>query len=146
MKRTTTVGVAAELAAIPKLARPELLLRWKELFGSHPPTGLSTRLLRHAVAYQVQAQALGGLSRETERKLIGLAGTGQDRPIKIEAKGHSALIQPGVRLVREWHGRIYTVDVLEKGYLHDGRTYRSLSEIARAITGARWSGPRFFAP
>jgi hypothetical protein len=51
---------------------------------------------------------------------------------------------PGTRLIREWHGQTHLVDVLEKGMLYQGRTYRSLSEVARVITGARWSGPRFF--
>ena len=84
--------------------------------------------------YETQARALGGLSRVTERRLKK-ASLGAAAPPRAKA---------GTRLVREWNGRTYQVEVVEGGYVMDGKSWRSLSAIARHITGAHWSGPRFF--
>ena len=78
------------------------------------------------------------------RKLRRLARSGHVGNRESTKSATFKELAPGSRLVREWNGRTYTVDVLETGYLCDGQDYRSLSEVARAITGARWSGPRFF--
>jgi len=137
-------SLAVELAGIPCLPRKALVARWRKAHGRPPPKGISRRLLEYAVAYNFQAKALGGLKPGTRRKLSQVP--------KPSAKGGSSEIQSrqrqrlpaGSRLIREWHGRTYTVDVHESEFVYDGERYASLSQVARAITGTRWSGPRFF--
>jgi hypothetical protein len=96
---------------------------------------MSPSLLRLALAWEIQARAYGGLSRETRRTLDQLAA----------AKTRTTSVSPGMRLVREWNGRAHVVVVGDDGVIRwDEREWRSLSEVARAITGTRWSGPAFF--
>lgn len=130
-----------EISAIPDLSRSDLTELWIEAFGRAPPTGLSRRLLEHAAAYRLQARNSGGLKPASRRKLQKWSTAG---PNNAPPSTKPAGLPPGSRLFREWHGRVYTVDVLETGFSYDGNQYGSLSQIARAITGARWSGPRFF--
>ena len=137
-------ALAGELAALPLLPRAALVERWTETYGHPPPKGISRRLLEYAAAYQVQSRALGGLKPAVRRKLRQQDASERNQPSPT-AKGKAPKTLPsGSRLVREWHGTVHTVDVLDNGVLYNGRRYRSLSEVARAITGARWSGPRFF--
>ena len=123
-----------EIAALDALSTPELRLRWSALTGTPVPR-VSPALLRMALAWELQARAHGGLSRETTRTLDQLArGVTRTQP-------QSA----GMRLVREWQGRVHVVTVSEDQVIRwDGREWGSLSEVARAITGTRWSGPAFF--
>ena len=141
---TGTPPVQDKIAALPDLSRAALIEQWTTAYGRPPPKGLSRRLLEYAAAYNLQSKAFGGLKPTVRRKLRQPTGSGHvgspAAPRAAASKGLSA----GSRLVREWHGRTYTVDALETGFLCDGQHYRSLSEVARAITGARWSGPRFF--
>lgn len=137
--------VAQNLAAIPDLTRAELVERWIMAYGQPPPKGLSRRLLDYDAAYRVQTQAFGGPSPAQRGKLRRLIGPNRgDTSAPAPKAGVSKTPSLGTRLVREWHGKTYTVEVLESGFLCDEQHYRSLSEVARAITGARWSGPRFF--
>lgn len=136
-RQLDAVGVAEELSAIPELSREELIARWEKSYRHPPPKGISRRLLEYSAAYQLQVKAFGGLSVTAKRKLKQKA-----RPSKKQKT--SKTLVPGTRLVREWHGETHNVDVLKKGFTYEGEVYASLSEIARAITGARWSGPRFF--
>jgi DUF2924 family protein len=132
------------LAEITALDMPALRAMWADMFGRQPPKGLSRRLLEHAAAYDVQAKTHGGLKPAVRRKLLQSAPS---RPRPVDGKSRRdrpGSLSPGSRLVREWHGRSHTVEVVDRGFLYAGRRYRSLSEVARAITGARWSGPRFF--
>jgi hypothetical protein len=136
-------SVEDRLAEIPHLDMAALRASWTEQFGRPPPLTLSRRFLELAAAYHVQAQAYGGLKPATRRRLLQLAakpGDSKDGP-RRKRKAPLAL---GTRLVREWHGRAHSVEVAEDGFVYGGRRYRSLSGIARTITGARWSGPRFF--
>jgi DUF2924 family protein len=99
-------------------------------------------LLVRTIAYRMQELAYGGLSKATQRKLIALTK-------ELQTKGSIASdpnpqVRPGARLVREWRGRTHTVVVTEDGFKYAGQTYLSLSKIAQTITGAHWSGPRFF--
>ncbi len=139
----TALSLDERLAAIETMSRAGLIERWQAIYRRPPPKGISQRLLRLAVAYDLQAKALGGLSPAARRMLR------QPEP-KAGAKARQTKIRgqlnPGSRLVREWHGRTYSVEVVDGGFLYEGQRYRSLSEIARLITGARWSGPRFFQP
>ncbi len=136
--------MANELAAIPDLSRTDLVKRWAAASGRPPPKGLSRRLLEYAAAWHLQSQAFGGLTPAVRRRLHRSAKPSEGRTSRVPRTAGSKSPPPGSRLVREWHGRTYTVDVLETGFLFDGQRYGSLSQVARAITGARWSGPRFF--
>src|SRR5260370_16161070 len=123
---------------------PALQAVWTGIFGALPPKGLSRRLLEHAAAYDLQAKALGGLKPAVRRKLLQ-SGRIRPSPVDRSPRRHRpGPLSPGSRLVREWRGRSHTVEVVDRGVLYAGRRYRSLSEVARTITGARWSGPRFF--
>lgn len=137
-------GVAEQLAALPDLPREVLVEKWIVAYGRPPPKGLSRRLLVYAAAYHIQVQAFGGLKPALRRKLRQVAKANGSDPTPLAPLAKAKILSPGSRLVREWHGKTYQVDVIEGGFLCDGRRYRSLSGVARAITGARWSGPRFF--
>jgi hypothetical protein len=132
------------LRAIPKLADSTLAEAWAALFGRPPPRGLSRRLLELAAAYQAQANVYGGLHLSTRRKLIDMARRRATATEKKPERKPRVTLSRGTRLVREWHGRTCTVEVSEQGFLYAGQRYGSLSAVARAITGARWSGRRFF--
>ena len=136
--------IAGELSAIPGLTRGELIGLWEKAHGRPPPKGLSRRLLEYSAAYRVQVKASGGLKAMVRRKLRAGAASGERTSKSTPAQCRSRALSPGTRLVREWHGVPHTVEVLEKGFFYDSKTYRSLSRIAHVITGARWSGPRFF--
>lgn len=137
------------LAALPVLSTVELRAEWRRLFRQTPPL-LSRDLLVRALAYRAQELAHGGLTRATQHRLRTLGETISDADRKGDRLGTATpaprpvTLSPGARLVREWHGRTHVVSVTADGFEHEGRRYRSLSHIARAITGAHWSGPRFF--
>jgi hypothetical protein len=129
------------LEALPALSPAELRSEWRRLYRSQPPR-LSRDLLIRAIAYRMQELRYGGLSKTIKRKLVTLATAPQsDGEIALEPVQK---ISRGARLVREWNGRTHTVTVQEEGFTYAGRSYRSLTAIAREITGAHWSGPRFF--
>lgn len=139
MKAGTTAG--DRIAGIRDLDREALVNRWRSVYGQPPPKGISRRLLERAAAYAVQAKAHGGLKPKTRKILLRIAEGGAD---DTTAKPPKSDLAPGSRLLREWNGRTHQVDVTGEGFIWNGETYRSLSAVARAITGARWSGPRFF--
>jgi len=133
--------VSRVLEALPALTPDELRREWRRLYRSQPPR-LSRDLLVRAIAYRIQEMRYGGLSRAASRKLAALV---QARRSDAEiAQDSITRLKAGARFVREWNGRTHTVTVEEDGYIYAGRNYRSLTAIARDITGARWSGPRFF--
>jgi hypothetical protein len=140
----TNPALEKRLAEIPQLDMAALRATWADIYGRPPPKFMSRRLLELAAAYDAQAKVYGGLKPTTRRKLLQIASTRTGSPAGATRRKPRATLAPGSRLVREWQGRPHTVEVLEGGFLYAGRRYRSLSEIARAITGARWSGPRFF--
>ena len=118
-----------------ELDRAALLEAWRDTFPEVPPQRLSSPFLRRFIAFELQARRRGDLPKGFQKRL--------NAAIAPKAKSSVAL-KPGGRLLREWNGATHTVDVIEDGFLFQGERYRSLSAIARAITGARWSGPRFF--
>jgi hypothetical protein len=133
--------VSRLLEALPALSPDELRNEWRRLYRNQPPR-LSRDLLVRAIAYRIQELRYGGLSKATSRKLAALV---QARRSDGEiASAAAQRIRAGARLVREWSGRTHNVTVEEEGFTYAGRSYRSLSAIAREITGAPWSGPRFF--
>jgi len=128
----------AELAALPKLSRQQLKDRWRDLYRVAPPAAFTPDLLARGIAWRLQEQALGGLPDEV-RRLLGANEGDEKKPRK-----RSATLKQGNRLVRRWRGRTYVVETGADGFSYEGGHYRSLSEIARLITGTRWSGPKFF--
>ena len=130
-------AVGREIAALEELDRTVLLECWRVAFGRDAPPRLSRILKELAIAYDLQAKTFGGLSARTIRALKA-AARADSKPAT------NRLASCGVRLVREWNGALHEVEVLEDGYLWRGQRHRSLSAIARAITGTKWSGPRFF--
>jgi len=131
-----------EIDALTDLTRAELVERWRTHYRIDPPKGISQRLLVRAIAYEMQAKRYGGLKPTTDRRLRMIASStaNGDRGGRKSA----STLHPGARLVREWNGVSHVVEVIEGGFVWNGDRHRSLSAIARAITGARWSGPRFF--
>ena len=140
--RLDAARVAEELTEIPGLSRAELVARWEKAYRCPPPKGISRRLLEYSAAYQVQVRAFGGLTAASRRKLKQPKPE-NGRPVCRQKKAPKALAS-GTRLVREWHGQKHHVEVLREGVAYNGHLYASLSEVARVLTGARWSGPRFF--
>lgn len=137
-----TLDVKDRLALLPKMGRAELLALWSELYKQPPPPQLRRGLLIKFLAYRIQEQAYGGLSPATRKRLRELAHKFERDP-NAEIAG-APRIKPGTRLIRDWGGKTYHVTVLDNGYEYAGQRYSSLSEIARLITGTRWSGPLFF--
>ena len=130
-----------KIAELQALDTPALRTLWGEAFGGPPPKRITRDLLLRALAYHVQERVLGGLRPATRRRLARAAmDIGSERR---PATG-PLTIKPGTRVLREWHGVIHEVIVLEEGVRYCGQTWRSLSAVAREITGVRWSGPSFF--
>lgn len=119
------------------MGRAALLAAWSDLFGFPAPKGISRTFLRRFIAYELQVQERGGLPKHVARALT--------RPSSdVKPKMPSPALKSGGRLLREWNGVTHVVDVTDGGFVWNGQTWRSLSAIAREITGAQWSGPRFF--
>ena len=136
------IDIAAELARLEALTNFELRGEWRRLHDLQPPKSLSRELLLRGITYKIQERAFGGLSKSILRKLTGT------EPEVSSAESRRAAprtaVKPGTRLVREWNGDTHTVLVHADCVEWRGTRYRSLSVVAREITGAHWSGPRFF--
>lgn len=141
---TSTDTIPARLAALKTTPTPELKTQWRELFDSEPPP-FNRRYLESRLAYRIQELAYGGLKPETVRRLerLGEDLDGGDKK-KRSARADHGMPIIGTRLVREWQGVEHVVTVTADGFEWQGRLYRSLSAIARAITGTRWNGWVFF--
>jgi hypothetical protein len=130
------------LVRLPELDLGELRQQWRALYKANASPHLSRELLVRAVAYRMQEAALGGLRPKRQRQLRHFA-----QQLKESGEGRIRSrpeLKPGTRLVREWRGRTYEVLVLDDGFSWQGTPYRSLSALARKITGTAWSGPLFF--
>ncbi len=134
--------VEVQVAALEGLTTADLRIEWSRLYRATPPTRLSRNLLIRGVAYRVQEHAHGGLSLGTQRMLRSLCEGSEQRGGPAAAPG--VTLKPGTKLVREWRGHVHTVNVLDDGFEFQGECYRSLTAIARRITGSHWSGPMFF--
>lgn len=134
-------ALSQRLDALMDLSLYDLRQQWRRLYRMQPPARLSRDLLTRGIAYRLQEQQLGGLPKAVRRRLAAAdpafarPGAGRSAPLTIK---------PGTRLVRQWRGVTHIVLVGTDHVEWNGQCYRSLSEVARAITGARWSGPRFF--
>jgi hypothetical protein len=141
MEVGSNATVEAELDRLSSMPIVELRARWRALFKSEPPKAFGPDLLRRSIAYRIQEDAYGGLDRATKRLLRQLKAQMRKTPGKIVLPRR---IKAGAVLVRRWKGESHRVMVLDEGFAYEGKTYESLSVIARDITGTRWNGPRFF--
>jgi hypothetical protein len=130
-----------EIARLRGLDLLGLQARWRTMFGRRAPAHLPRHLLLRIIAYRLQADVHGDLDPATVRSLDRLAKPGSG---KSPALPDASTVRPGTLLVREWDGVLHRVMALDQGFAWNGTSYRSLSEVARAITGTRWNGPRFF--
>ena len=137
----STSQVSDRLEVLAELSVADLRLEWRRLFRADPPR-LSRDIMMRAIAYRLQEIAHGGASKVTQRRLMTLTAEFETGGTIAPPSGPK--IKPGSRLVREWHGRTHTVCVTDVGFEFQGKSYRSLTKIARDITGAQWSGPQFF--
>jgi hypothetical protein len=134
--------LAQDLADLPQLSDEDLNDQFRRLYSVALPARMRRPLLIRAIAYRVQEKTLGGLKPTTRRLLASVAAdAAARRTVHLLPKCE---IKPGSTLVREWHGVHHRLTVLEDGVQFGGERYRSLSEVARKITGSRWSGPLFF--
>ena len=135
-------SIQQRLAALPQLNKAELCILWRQLNEKDPPPKIRKELLLRVLAYRLQEQEFGGLNTAQSRQLRQLANA-------LEANPNTTVstrcpIKPGTRLIREWKHQVHVVEADTKGFEYKGNRYESLSEIARLITGTRWSGPLFF--
>jgi hypothetical protein len=145
------IDVEAEIGALAGLDLSALRGRWRDLYGSEAPVHMSPELMLRAIAHRIQEKAFGGLSASLKAKLASAAnavaragkrGGGSVQPPRV---CRDRLMKPGTKFLREWNGRMIEVIAMADGrYLYEGEAHRSLSAIARKITGTRWSGPTFF--
>ncbi len=126
-------SLEGDLAALAGLDLRELRQVWAGRYGAPPPLR-SPGFLRHLLAWRIQCGAEGGLDKQVLKVMTA----------PVAPKTRASAVREGSRLTREWQGRAYEVEAVEGGFLCDGASYASLSEVARAITGVRWNGPRFF--
>jgi len=135
-------ALEAEIGRLPALSLLELRNRWKTLFGHSGPKSLRRNFLARAVAYQMQVEAYGGLSVATKRRLREIANAVRNGD--ANAALGSSRIKPGTQMIRQWQNTTHTVTALAEGFEWNGRTYKSLSAVANAITGTNWNGFAFF--
>ena len=139
----TARSVIRQIDELNRMTMDQLRKRWKDLLGTDPGRMGRSYLIRR-LAYRIQELVYGGLSRDARQKLAALADDADAESTKIPRKRQATNLQPGTRLLRDWHNERFEVIVQEDGFLYDGKKYRSLSAVARAITGSYWSGNRFF--
>jgi len=159
-----TLNVRLRSAELEKLERKALLALWHRAYGGAPFKGARAGTLVRGLTYAEQSRALGGLRASTNRRLIAIAKAASNSSLEVNAPDRPDCsnttetanviavanptnlprLQLGSQIVREWNGKTYTVHATDQGYVLNGVTYGSLSAVAKAITGAHWSGPRFF--
>jgi hypothetical protein len=135
-------AIDIEIARLRGLDVGDLQSRWHTVFGRRPPPHLPRHLLFRVLAYRLQADHLGDLDGESKRLLDLPPEAAGERAVVMASR--TPTLRPGTVLGREWNGQMQRVAVLIDGFAWNGKTYPSLSKVAFAITGTRWSGPRFF--
>jgi len=133
--------IEAEIAGLRDRSTPELRLAWRKLHRTEPPFGMSRDLLIRSLAYELEQRAHGSPNLALRRRLQTLAAASERGALSVDP---GVVLKAGSTLVREWRGHTHTVLVGEDGFEYEGQRYRSLTVIAERITGAHWSGPRFF--
>lgn len=132
----STAPLTYRITALTTMSLAQLCIEWRRVWKTAPPE-MTVDLLARGIAWKLQAQAYGGHTPETLRKLKAITSGRAGNPVADKLK-------PGTRILREWNGRSINVLAIEGGFLFEDRNYRSLSEIAHEVTGTKWSGPRFF--
>ena len=140
-RRADGTELEREIAGLVDRSTQDLRLAWRQLHRAGPPPGLSRDLIIRALAHQLQERTEGSASPALRRRLQSLAGQFEKRAASFDP---GIVPKTGTMLVRQWRGRTHAVLVCEDGFEYEGQHYRSLSVIAERITGAHWSGPRFF--
>lgn len=160
MKRSGT-DIVDQVTALQNLTREDLAISWRKAHGSEPPKSMRHDLLVRSAAWHLQTKHFGGLSPSTRRALKaamaevekGMApqplpsistNAAADTGSVTTARQRRRSVTPGARLLRDWNGKTHVVDAIENGFVFQAKVYASLTAIARQITGAHWSGPRFF--
>ena len=133
--------IEAEIAGLFDRSTQELRLAWRKLHRTEPPFGISRDLLIRALAHQLQEHSYIGTGRALRRRLQAFLGEREKRGAFFNP---AVVLKTGTTLVRQWRGHTHAVFVRDNGFEYEGERYRSLSVIAKRITGAHWSGPRFF--
>ena len=133
--------VEAEIASLLDRSTQELRLAWRKLHRTEPPLGISRDLLIRSLAYDLQQRAHGGPNLRLRRRLQTLAAASESGARSVDP---CVVLKAGATLVRQWRGHTHAILVREDGFEYEGQHYRSLTVIAERITGAHWSGPRFF--
>ena len=145
MKRRAQVldgdALTAEIAELSNASITDLRERWKNLYSKEPLGHIGRSLMIRAIAYRLQERALGGLKPATQRVLDRIGESRSEAALERIPKRRASA---GTVLIREWRGVSHRVTVLDNDVVYRGRRYKSLSEVARAITGTHWSGPLFF--
>ena len=143
-----TYTVLRQLAELERMNLPDLKHKWRTVFGTEPP-GYNRGFLIKRLSYKVQEDAYGGVSAETRSKLDGVLDAagfdelGRPRKTSVATAAGDKMV-PGTSLVRFWNDQRHVVTVLDKGFEYQGKPYRSLSAIAKEISGTKWNGPAFF--
>jgi hypothetical protein len=127
-----------QIAALPSMNQARLRIEWRRVHHTPPPASYTADLLMRGIAYKMQEKAAGKLPLQSRKYLENFDRDCEDKPKPANGS------KPGTCFVRSWKGRTWTVMATDRGYECEGKTYRSLSAIARMITGTRWNGPRFF--
>lgn len=142
MRPMTRTSVEEQIEGLNAASLAELRGLWVKQYGTPPSKHISRKLLIRALGYDAQVKMHGGLKASTRRKLVTIAkGDSPEPPKKVLRAGKPT---NGTRLLREWHGKTHIVEVTGSGFTWDGEEYSSLSAVAKAITGAKWNGRRFF--
>ncbi len=145
MKRRAQVmgreALTAEIADLSKAGIADLRERWKTLFGKEPLGHIGRSLMIRTIAYRLQEMAFGGLKPSTQRVLDRIGVSRSEAALEPTPKRRASA---GTVLIRQWQGVSHRVTVLDHDVVYRGRRYKSLSEVARTITGTHWSGPLFF--
>jgi hypothetical protein len=140
-------ALSAEIARLSDLPIGDLRARWRTVFRKVPPLTLSRNLLFRTLAYRLQVDRFGDLDAESRRILDSVRVDGRGDTLKSVMSGFRRpdwKLQPGTVLSREWKGKMHRVTITAGGFSWENQTYKSLTQIAFAITGTRWNGPRFF--
>lgn len=138
----TKISIEEQTRVLSAALLTDLRERWRKQYGSMPSRYISRKLMIRALAYEAQVKVHGGLKATARKKLIAIAKGDLPEPLKkVSRAGRPA---PGTRLLREWQGRTFIVEVTDGGFHWGDREYSSLSAVAKAITGAKWNGRRFF--
>jgi hypothetical protein len=136
------ISFTDRLSSLANLQKPALFKLWQQHFKADPPDGLRKELMIQFLAYRVQEEEFGSLNNRSHTRLRELWKASEGDSNKSDSNGRS--VKPGTRLIRQWKEQVHVVNVEEGNYEYRGVRYGSLSEIARLITGTKWSGPLFF--